>query len=155
MSFRYFKELKESKTPEEFKEWFDNTATWGLDVYGQKILCAKITNRKAFLRDGTLVEVDKEDQILMLNSEERDRLCRQNDLTEKYFLLTPEHRHTASKIILGLWEEEEEERERLKNAYCSFCGKTKRRVKKLIAAPNGLFICNKCLGECNKVLNAE
>ena len=29
--------------------------------------------------------------------------------------------------------------------YCAFCGKPKELAKKLVAGPNGLFICDECL----------
>ncbi|GAK12578.1 ATP-dependent Clp protease ATP-binding subunit ClpX [Geomicrobium sp. JCM 19039] len=34
---------------------------------------------------------------------------------------------------------------------CSFCGKTKDQVKKLIAGP-GVYICNECVGVAQKEL---
>jgi ATP-dependent Clp protease ATP-binding subunit ClpX len=38
--------------------------------------------------------------------------------------------------------------------YCSFCGKSQHEVKKLIAGP-AVFICNDCVGLCDKILAAE
>jgi len=35
--------------------------------------------------------------------------------------------------------------------YCSFCGKSQHEVLAVIAGPN-VFICNECVGFCNKVL---
>ena len=37
---------------------------------------------------------------------------------------------------------------------CSFCGKSQRQVKKLIAGP-GVYICNECVGLCNDILGAQ
>jgi ATP-dependent Clp protease ATP-binding subunit ClpX len=37
---------------------------------------------------------------------------------------------------------------------CSFCGKTQKQVKKLIAAP-GVFICDECIELCNEILEQE
>lgn len=37
--------------------------------------------------------------------------------------------------------------------YCSFCGKSQHAVEKLIAGPT-VFICNECVAECNKWLDA-
>ncbi len=34
---------------------------------------------------------------------------------------------------------------------CSFCGKSQRQVKKLIAGP-GVYICDACVGLCNRIL---
>ncbi len=37
-------------------------------------------------------------------------------------------------------------------AYCAFCGKPKELAKRLVAGPNGLYICDECLEICNNVL---
>src|SRR4051812_10075781 len=36
--------------------------------------------------------------------------------------------------------------------HCSFCGKSQRGVEKLIAGPRGVFICNECVGLCEKIV---
>lgn len=36
--------------------------------------------------------------------------------------------------------------------YCSFCGKEKSEVERLIAGPS-VFICNECIAECNRILD--
>ncbi len=35
--------------------------------------------------------------------------------------------------------------------YCSFCGKEKDEVERLIAGPS-VLICNECIDECNRIL---
>ncbi len=37
---------------------------------------------------------------------------------------------------------------------CSFCGKSQKEVKKLIAG-NGVYICNECIALCNEILEEE
>ncbi len=37
---------------------------------------------------------------------------------------------------------------------CSFCGKSKDKVRKLVAGP-GVFICDQCVQLCNEVLQSE
>jgi ATP-dependent Clp protease ATP-binding subunit ClpX len=37
---------------------------------------------------------------------------------------------------------------------CSFCGKSQRQVKKLIAGP-GVYICDECIDLCNEIINEE
>ncbi len=37
---------------------------------------------------------------------------------------------------------------------CSFCGKTQRQVKKLIAGP-GVYICDECIELCNEIIDEE
>ena len=43
---------------------------------------------------------------------------------------------------------------RAKPCSCTFCGKSYKKVKKLIAGP-GVFICDECVGLCNDILGAE
>ena len=38
---------------------------------------------------------------------------------------------------------------------CSFCNKTQDQVKKLIAGPNGAYICDECVGICSEILDEE
>ncbi len=39
--------------------------------------------------------------------------------------------------------------------YCAFCGKPKELAKKLVAGPNGLYICDECLEICNMIIDEE
>ena len=38
---------------------------------------------------------------------------------------------------------------------CSFCGKLQGQVKRLIAGPNGAYICDECIDICNEILEDE
>ncbi len=38
---------------------------------------------------------------------------------------------------------------------CSFCGKTQNQVRKLIAGPNGAYICDECIDICNEIIDEE
>ncbi|MFD5783989.1 ATP-dependent Clp protease ATP-binding subunit ClpX [Streptomyces sp. NPDC126933] len=38
---------------------------------------------------------------------------------------------------------------------CTFCGKTQKQVKKLIAGPSPLCICDECVGLCNELIAEE
>ena len=40
------------------------------------------------------------------------------------------------------------------NLQCSFCGKSQKEVKKLIAGPN-VYICDECIGLCNDIIAEE
>ncbi|CAM5631603.1 ATP-dependent Clp protease ATP-binding subunit ClpX [Streptomyces microflavus] len=35
---------------------------------------------------------------------------------------------------------------------CSFCGKSQKQVKKLIAGP-GVYICDECIDLCNEIID--
>lgn len=38
---------------------------------------------------------------------------------------------------------------------CSFCGKTQDQVKRLIAGPNDIYICNECVNLCDTIISEE
>ena len=38
---------------------------------------------------------------------------------------------------------------------CTFCNKTQNQVRKLIAGPNGTYICDECIEVCNEILEEE
>lgn len=38
---------------------------------------------------------------------------------------------------------------------CSFCGKTQSQVRKLIAGPNGAYICDECVDICSEIIDEE
>ena len=42
-----------------------------------------------------------------------------------------------------------------KELFCSFCGKPKELANRLIAGPNGVYICDECIEICKEVLNEE
>jgi ATP-dependent Clp protease ATP-binding subunit ClpX len=39
--------------------------------------------------------------------------------------------------------------------YCSFCGKDQDQIKRLIAGPNGVYICDECVNTCKKIIDEE
>ncbi len=38
---------------------------------------------------------------------------------------------------------------------CSFCGKRQERVRRVIAGPDGVFICNECVALCNQIIDEQ
>ncbi len=46
---------------------------------------------------------------------------------------------------------ETEERE----YHCSFCGREQSEIKRLIAGPNGVYICDKCITLCKQIIDQE
>ncbi len=38
---------------------------------------------------------------------------------------------------------------------CSFCGKRQDQVKKLIAGPKGVYICDDCVALCKEIIDEE
>jgi ATP-dependent Clp protease ATP-binding subunit ClpX len=39
------------------------------------------------------------------------------------------------------------------NVRCSFCGKTRSQVNKLVQSPNGICICDECIRECGSIID--
>src|SRR5690554_5688110 len=42
-----------------------------------------------------------------------------------------------------------------KDLICSFCKKPSNEVKRLVAGPNGIFICNECINICSELLKED
>ena len=42
-----------------------------------------------------------------------------------------------------------------KKVRCSFCGKAQEIVKRIVAGPNGVYICDECIGICNNIIENE
>jgi ATP-dependent protease Clp ATPase subunit len=40
-------------------------------------------------------------------------------------------------------------------AICSFCGKSRKAVSRLIGGPGGIFICNECIDLCHGIIHAD
>ena len=38
---------------------------------------------------------------------------------------------------------------------CSFCNKPQSQVRKLIAGPNGAYICDECIALCEDIIREE
>ena len=38
---------------------------------------------------------------------------------------------------------------------CSFCGKSQEQVRRLIAGPNAVYICNECVALCQEIIDEE
>lgn len=38
---------------------------------------------------------------------------------------------------------------------CSFCGKSQEQVRRLIAGPGGVYICDGCIALCQQIITEE
>jgi DNA-binding transcriptional MerR regulator len=52
-------------------------------------------------------------------------------------------------------QKEQEMSQQSKPYQCSFCGKANAEVRRMIAGPNGAFICNECVEKCNEIIAKE
>ncbi len=43
----------------------------------------------------------------------------------------------------------------MKGMFCSFCNKSQHEVRKLIAGPPGVFVCDECVALCNDIIKEE
>jgi hypothetical protein len=59
--------------------------------------------------------------------------------------------YASGKDAMKKWMDD---RDRRGHWRCSFCGKSKDQVRKLIAGP-GVFICDQCVALCNEVIRDE
>lgn len=50
-------------------------------------------------------------------------------------------------------KEKAEERGEDKTLYCSFCQKSQNYVAKLIAGPDGVYICDECVDICDDIIS--
>ncbi len=42
-----------------------------------------------------------------------------------------------------------------KMTFCSFCGKSQSEVRKIIAGPAGVYICDSCVDVCKTIIDRE
>ena len=42
-----------------------------------------------------------------------------------------------------------------KMTFCSFCGKSHNEVRKMIAGPAGVYICDSCVTVCKTIIDRE
>jgi len=59
-----------------------------------------------------------------------------------------------TKLLYGISERKRGEQSATRLLRCSFCGKSERDVKKLIAG-HGVYICDECVRICQEILDAD
>src|SRR5947209_4773170 len=62
--------------------------------------------------------------------------------------------HPGRIVLRFLTVPTERKRDEHGNLSCSFCGKSQKEVKKLIAGPT-VYICDECIGLCNDIIAEE
>jgi ribosomal protein L37AE/L43A len=54
--------------------------------------------------------------------------------------------------LIALYERQKREDTMPKDYHCSFCGKNRSEVERLIAGPKAVYICNECVDLCNRII---
>jgi DNA-binding transcriptional MerR regulator len=87
---------------------------------------------------------------------ERRLLARQRRRLEQHLASSQRALETLRALEDGCErtrKEQSMEKEHEAKAYCcSFCGKANTAVKRMIAGPNGVFICSECVTLCNDII---
>lgn len=59
---------------------------------------------------------------------------------------------TADEWCCSTGKAEPMDSEAKRNRRCSFCGNTREEVRRMIAGPNDVVICNECVALCNDLI---
>lgn len=62
---------------------------------------------------------------------------------------------TENAMAETVWREKMAGRMEDKRMRCSFCNKSQDQVRKLIAGPNGAYICDECVDVCADIIDEE
>src|SRR5690242_1539618 len=46
-------------------------------------------------------------------------------------------------------------RDQPRTYHCSFCGKSQQDVRRLVAGPGGVYICDECVALCGQIVSEE
>ena len=162
MTLKEFEEEKRGKNPEEFEKWFDERTWYAVDIGGIEQPCIKLTSRKVALRDGSIYVNDKDKEIRRLEKDERHSLRYRYEMMHMYDEIEIMDRFSIREYLDLLRRKSEMERELKRREelpegmiYCSFCGKAQDEVKKLIAGPTNVFICDECTQICGEIMEEE
>lgn len=85
-----------------------------------------------------------------------ERISRDRHILTLLNPLIEQNRSQRKERCMEHEQEKEQKDESKSTAYqCSFCGKNHHEVKRLIAGPRGVFICDECVQRCNEILAKE
>lgn len=162
MTLKEYEEEKSKKSRAEFIEWFDKIAWYAVDIGGIEQPCIKLTSRKVALRDGSIYVNDKDKEIRRMEDNERYSLRERYNLMKTYDEIAIWDRMSIKDYLELLVRKTEMERilkqkEELPEGtiFCSFCGKSQEDVRKLVAGPANVFICDECIEVCGEIMEEE
>ena len=123
-----------------------------MDIGGIEQPCIKLTSIKVGLRDGSVYVNDKDREIRRLEDDEKRSLRYRYEMLKAYDEIEIMDRFSIREYLNLIKRKSEMERELKRReklpegtVYCSFCGKSKDEVNKMIAGPVNCFICDKCI----------
>ena len=156
---RDFEQLRTEKSEAQFQAWFDDRADMAVRIGGVLLPCIKLNGKRVALRDGTLYPVEDVGKIEKLEPRKA------SDMKEKLrFLQVYDDLDVLDQISVkryfDLLEEKanlEKEMRRQKEypegtLFCSFCGKSEKEAKRMIAGPFKVQICDECVQLCGEIL---
>jgi len=162
MTLKEFEEAKAGKSLYEYQKWFDERAWFAVDIGGIAQPCLKLTSRKVALRDGSIYVNDKDKEIRRLEDPEKRALRYRYEMMQAYDEIDTMDKVSLREYIDLLKRKSAMERELKRQedfpagiVYCSFCGKSKDEVEKMIVGPKNVFICCECVDLCEEILEEE
>lgn len=144
----------------DYGTWFSTHAHHTVLIAGVSFPCVRITKQKVALSDGTLFQTSERNKVeFQQNAVKHTSGSR---IASIYETLSPVDKLSVSDFLEALERKTKIQREAEKaveldpsKVHCSFCGKTSDEVKKMIAGPNGVYICDECIGICDEILKED
>jgi len=160
MRIKDFESLVQEKTEEEYRDWFEQIAKNEIYIGGVYIRCFKLSGTRVAFCDGSIYKVQPGNTLREFNSESdnlKQRMIRlydsldvMNRLAIREYLNLIQRKEEIEKAVRGLESIPEGD------IYCSFCGKSKEEVLKLVAAEHkNVFICDECIDLCAELLDED
>lgn len=159
---------------ENYDSWFSSSAHHTVLIAGVSFPCVRITKQKVALSDGTLFQTSERNKVeFQQNAVKHTTGSR---IASIYETLSPVDKVSVSDFVKALevktkiqreierltsmndvpaQNQEAEKKHDWHSLRCSFCGKTSDEVKKMIAGPNGVYICDECIGICDEILKED
>ena len=154
-----FEQLRSEKSEEQYREWFDDRADAAVRIGGVLMPCIRMNGKRVALRDGSLYPFTDNAQITRLEPREASDMKEKLRILQVYDDLDVLDQLSVKRYFDLLEEKARLEKEmRRRETYpkgtlfCSFCGKTEKEVKRMIAGPYKVQICDECVQLCGEIL---
>lgn len=159
MTLKAFSELVEEKSETEYAEWFDRLAKNEICIGGTFIRCFVMSKSRVAFRDATVYKVQEGNEIREYDKDADKVRQRMIDAYDRLDVMN----RLALREYIDLLETKDYMERQLKKISelpegticCSFCGKEQDKVKKMVAGPNNVFICDDCIDICSEIMEEE